>query len=97
MNVFETDSAERFYRAVLSLKSVEECRGFFEDICTIKEMADISQRLDTAFLLDEGMSYQKISAQLGVSTATIGRVNKCLNYGSGGYQTAIGRIKEESK
>ena len=62
------------------------------DICTIKEILDLAQRLDTAILLDKGYSYQKITEKVDVSTATIGRVSKCLNYGSGGYRTAIDRL-----
>ena len=50
--------------------------------------------LDTAILLSKGESYQNISRSVGMSTATIGRVSKCLNYGAGGYATAISRIEE---
>ena len=56
----------------------------------------MAQRLDTAILLAEGCSYQKIQEQVDISTATIGRVSKCLNYGPGGYRTAIERLKEEN-
>ena len=80
----------------MNLQTVEECYEFFEDICTIKEIMDISQRLDTAILLSKGESYQRISQQVKVSTATIGRVSKCLNYGTGGYRMAIERLKEDS-
>ena len=55
----------------------------------------MSQRLDTAILLNKGVSYQKSAEQVSVSTATIGRVSKCLNYGTGGYRTAIERLEEE--
>ena len=87
-------SADRLFRAILSLKDIDECYNFFEDICTITELRDMSQRLDTAFLVDEGISYQKISARIGVSTATISRVSRCLNYGAGGYRAVIDRMKE---
>ena len=89
-----TQSADRLFEAVLSLKDVGECYDFFEDICTINEIRDICQRLETAFLIDEGISYQKISEQIGVSTATISRVSRCLNYGAGGYRAVIDRMKE---
>ena len=92
-----SESADRLFRARLSLNSVEECYDFFEDICTITEIKDMCQRLDTAFLIDEGISYQKISEQIGVSTATISRVSRCLNYGAGGYRAVIDRMKEESE
>lgn len=90
-----SESADRLFRAILSLQSVEECYSFFEDICTITEIKDMCQRLDTAFLIDEGVSYQKISEKIGVSTATISRVSRCLNYGAGGYRAVIDRMKEE--
>ena len=87
-------SADRLFKAILSLKDTEECYNFFEDIGTITEIKDMVQRLDTAFLIDDGVSYQKISEQIGVSTATISRVSRCLNYGAGGYRTVIDRMKE---
>ena len=89
-------SADRLFEAILSLKSIDECYDFFEDICTITEIKDMAQRLETAMLIDKGISYQKISDQIGVSTATISRVSKCLNYGAGGYRTIIDRMKEEN-
>lgn len=87
-------SADRLFQAILSLKDTDECYNFFEDICTITELKDMCQRLDTAFLIDEGISYQKISERIGVSTATISRVSRCLNYGAGGYRAVIDRMKE---
>lgn len=86
---FHSDALDKFFKAVVKLETVDECYRFFEDICTIKELKDISQRLEVAFLLDEGKNYQEISKATGVSTATISRVNKCLVYGSGGYKAVI--------
>ena len=86
---------ERFFDAILNLNSRDEAENFFEDICTIKEIQDMSQRLEVAILLDEGKSYQEVLSLTGVSTATISRVNKCLNYGSGGYKEAIERIRNK--
>ena len=83
-----------FVNAILSLKTKEECISFLEDICTIKEIQDLSQRLEVALLLDEGNNYLDISKRAKVSTATISRVSRCLNYGEGGYRMAIERIKE---
>ncbi len=88
-------SIDRLFETILNLKTVEECYLYFEDICTIKELQDMAQRLDTAILLDEGENYQTISNEVGVSTATIGRVSKCLKYGSGGYRNAIDGLKKE--
>ena len=94
MQKLQCQSVDRLFQTILSLQSLEECYAYFEDLCTIKEILDMSQRLDTAILLSKGMSYQKIAEQVEVSSATIGRVSKCLNYGSGGYQKAIARLAE---
>jgi TrpR-related protein YerC/YecD len=91
---YHTKSIDRLFDTIVNLKTREECRAYFEDICTIKEIQDMAQRLDTAILLDQGCSYQRIAQEVGVSTATIGRVSKCLNYGTGGYQAAISRLEE---
>ena len=90
-------STDKLFSAILGLETIDDCYRFFEDICTIKEVQDISQRLEIAILLRDGKSYQEIAATVGASTATIGRVNKCLAYGSGGYKAAIERLlgKEE--
>ena len=95
MSGFHTAAMDRLYGAVAGLQTPEECRRFFEDICTIKELVDMSQRLEVATLLQQGKNYQEISAQTGVSTATISRVNKCLQYGNDGYQMVLSRLKEE--
>ena len=94
MAKFSTESMERLFRTITELRTPEECRDFFEDLCTVKELQDMSQRLDTAILLDRGYSYQKISETVSISTATISRVNRCLSYGAGGYKAAIARMAE---
>lgn len=94
MTKLHTEQTERLFKAIAGLENVEECFDFFEDICTIKEILDMSQRLETAILLRKGKSYADITTELGVSSATIGRVNKCLNYGPGGYDKAIKRLGE---
>lgn len=91
---FRSRSIDRLFDVIKNLNSREECYAFFSDLCTIKEMQDMAQRLDTAVLLSEGKSYQVISQQVGVSTATIGRVSKCLNYGTGGYRVALEKMEE---
>ena len=88
---------EKLYRAVLSLKTADECAAFFDDICTIQELEALAQRFEVACQLSEGKSYIDINKNTGASTATICRVSKCLNYGDGGYETAINRIKEQEK
>ena len=92
MNELLSPDIKRFYRAILELKTEQDCASFFTDICTIKELQDIAQRLEVAFMLDEGKNYLEISALTGASTATISRVKKCLYYGSGGYRHAIDRV-----
>ena len=94
MDKLHTKDVEDLFHAILSLESVEECYLFFEDLCTIKEVLDISQRLRAASMLASGANYSDISRETGMSTATISRVNKCLNYGTGGYRTALRRIAE---
>lgn len=94
---FRSESIDRLFETFLHLETVDECYAYFEDLCTIKEIQDMAQRLDTAILLSKGMSYQKITEEVKVSTATIGRVSKCLNYGGGGYRNAIEKLKNEEK
>ncbi len=97
MNRFESPSIDRLFDAIVGLQTREDCYKFFEDVCTIKELQDMAQRLDAAILLEQGVNYQTISEQVGISTATISRVSKCLNYGSGGYREALQRLKEAEK
>ena len=92
-----TPSMDRLFQTILNLNSIDECYAYFEDLCTIKELNDMSQRLDAAVLLNDGLSYQKIMEQVAISTATIGRVSRCLNYGTGGYKAAISKLKEEDQ
>ena len=92
-----SQSVDKLFEAILNLESVDDCYAFFEDICTIKEIQDMSQRLEVAIMLRNGLNYQDMSAQTGVSTATISRVSKCLNYGSGGYNAAIDKLEKAGK
>lgn len=94
MTAHGTNADERLIQALMSFQTPEECRAFLEDLCTIKELQDMVQRFDTAILLSQGRNYQEISAQVGISTATISRVSRCLNYGSGGYRRAIENMEK---
>ena len=94
---FRSESVDRLFDTILNLKSREECYAYFEDLCTIKEIQDMAQRLDVAILLTKGYSYQKITEKVETSTATIGRVSKCLNYGSGGYRKAIEALEKQEE
>lgn len=88
--------AINFYKAILTLETIEECAAFFDDVCTIQEVEAISQRFEVACLLNDKKSYLEINEKTGASTATICRVSKCLNYGDGGYSTVIERLKGEN-
>ena len=86
-------SLDQFFTAVLQLETIEDCYRFFEDVCTVKELQDFSQRFQIAVLLDQGLNYQSIVKEADTSSTTISRVNNCLNYGSGGYRDALLRLK----
>lgn len=90
-----TPLINKFYNALLTLKTADEVSSFFDDVCTIQEIEAIAQRFEVACLLDEGKSYIDINKSTGASTATICRVSKCFNYGDGGYKTAIERLNKE--
>lgn len=94
MTKLKSNDANKLFSAIVSLKDEKECAAFFDDICTIQELEALVQRFEVACQLDEGKSYVDINKNTGASTATICRVSKCLNYGDGGYKTAIERIKE---
>lgn len=94
MNNFHSESIKNLFKTILMLENEEECSMFFEDICTMKELQDISQRLEVAKMLKDKKSYQLISKETGASTATISRVNRCLLYGSGGYNKMLQKAEE---
>lgn len=89
-NLFNTRTEELF-KAILTLESVSECEKFFADACTIKEIQEIAQRYEVAQMLNNGTVYSEIAKKTGASTATISRVNKCLNYGEGGYKLVLSK------
>ena len=82
------------YKAIVSLETVEECRNFFQDLCTVAELRAMAQRLEVAQLLDEGLIYNDILQRTGASSATISRVNRALQYGAGGYSSVLVKLKE---
>ena len=90
-----SENTDRLFEAIMKMRNKDELYDFFEDICTVKEVKDMSQRFEVACLLNNGMSYQKVSELTNVSSATISRVKRCLDYGSGGYLKAIERMKNE--
>lgn len=97
MKQLHTKEVDTLFGAMLSLESVEECYKFFEDLCTVKEILDIAQRLKAADMLRSGSNYVEVSQATGMSTATISRVSKALDKGAGGYDLVLERIKNEGK
>ena len=90
MNVHSETTAALF-DAMLSLKTQEECRQFFDDLCTVNEIQSMAQRFEVVNMLADKKNYQEIAAQTGASSATISRVNRCLRYGTGGYRLVLER------
>ena len=91
------DDHDLLYQSLLQLESVEECRRFLQDLCTVTELKAMEQRMDVAMLLDDGLIYSEILERTGASSATISRVNRCLHYGADGYRTIIPRLKEKDQ
>lgn len=88
------DQADLLYEAILSLQTKEECKAFFEDLCTFTEVKAMAQRIEVARLLDQGLIYNEILERTGTSSATISRINRALQYGSGGYRIVLDRLKK---
>lgn len=97
MTYEHTRTTDRLMAALAGLESPEEAYRLFEDLCTVREVQDMAQRLEIARLLKNGTKYQEVAEQTGVSTATISRVNRCLHYGAGGYQLALSRLSDEKE
>ena len=91
----KTPQTDKLARAFLALETEEDCYRMFEDLFTIREIQDLGQRLEVAQLLQGQATYTEIVEKTGVSTATIGRVNRALNYGAGGYQLVLNKMAEK--
>lgn len=96
MSLPHSNQTDELFRSILLLNNIDDCYRYFEDLCTVKEIQSFAQRLDVAKRLRREESYLAVSEETGVSSATVGRVKRCLDYGSGGYQMIIDRLKEES-
>lgn len=90
----ENEAMALLVKAMVSIESEEECRRLLEDLMTRKEAMDMAQRLLVAKMLSEQAVYTKIASETGASTATISRVKRCLDYGSGGYGAILSKIEE---
>lgn len=97
MSKWLNEDTRDLFRALLSLETEEECRMFLEDVCTVKEITDMAQRLKVARLLRAKTSYALINQETGISTATISRVSRCLDYGAGGYDLVLDRLDGEAE
>ncbi len=91
----KADAVDHLFEAILSLKNLDECYAFFEDVCTVNEILSLSQRYEVARMLREKKTYLDIAESTGASTATISRVNRSLNYGNDGYDMVFGRVKKD--
>lgn len=89
-----SDREAKLYEALLKLKTPEECYAFFSDLCTVSEQMAMEQRFEVAMLLDKGCIYNDVLEKTGVSSATVSRVKRALNYGAGGYRTILDRMEE---
>ena len=93
----KTPEMDQLFQGIVTLRSVEECYAFFEDICTVSELLAIAQRLEVARLLSEDTKYQEICEKTGASSATVSRVGRALHYGEDGYAMVLERLKHIQK
>lgn len=91
----EEDNLSLLFDAILALNTPEECRRFFDDLCTVPELKALSQRIAVADMLRKKRVYNEIVSETGASTATISRVNRSLHYGSDGYELILQRLEEK--
>ena len=96
-NPRRNETIDALFDAILSLETREECYDFFEDLCTGKEISDMAQRLEAAKLLLDGSTYEQIVKTVEISTATISRINRCIQYGTGGYRQTIEKVREKQQ
>lgn len=87
-----TKELNALYKAILELQSVEECKKFFRDLCTVSEISAMTERLQIMKMVNEGVSYRAIAEKTGASTATITRVAHWLHHGKGGYKLVLERM-----
>jgi TrpR-related protein YerC/YecD len=92
----QTEDVKRLYAALCALETPDEARRFLADLCTPREVEDLSQRLEVARLLAGGTSYLEVSHATGASSTTVSRVSKCLNGPVGGYRIVLDRLDKKS-
>lgn len=89
----KSEAMDGLFSAILSLKDIDECYAFFEDVCTVNELLSFGQRYEVARMLRSHKTYLEIAESTGASTATISRVNRSLNYGNDAYDMIFERLK----
>lgn len=95
MNKLNDEKIDFLFKGILTLENIDECYSFFEDLCTVAELQEMSKRLLAAKMLKDNYIYTEIAEKTGLSTATISRVNRCLKYGSDGYITVLERLERK--
>jgi TrpR-related protein YerC/YecD len=96
-NGWRTDDTAALFDAVLALRTEDEAAAFFRDLCTLRELTDLSHRWAVARLLDQGHPYRQIAEETGASTATITRINQWLHHGAGGYRLVLDRLAKKRR
>jgi TrpR-related protein YerC/YecD len=94
---FKDENLDMLFSGIMKLNNLEECYDFFEDLCTIPELREMSRRMVAAKMLRENKVYSEIAELTGLSTATISRVNRSLKYGNDGYSMVLDRLEEDEK
>ena len=88
---------EYLFKGILTLSTIEDCYRFFGDLCTPFELQEMSQRMQAAKMLKEGLIYSEIAERTGLSTATISRVNRCLRYSDDGYLKVLEALDKQER
>ena len=92
---WRTKDTSALFEAVLAVRTEEEAAAFFRDLCTLRELTDLSHRWAVVRLLDRGQPYRQIAEETGASTATITRINQWLQHGAGGYRLVLDRLRRK--
>ncbi|MBP5342426.1 hypothetical protein J6Y73_00635 [bacterium] len=95
MKNIRTDSIEKLLNAIMNIEGKDDLYEFFVDVLTVKELKDMGDRFEAAIMLKNGENYETITKTLGLSSATISRVSRCINYGNGGYEKAINAMEKK--
>ena len=91
------DDVENYFKAILKIRNIKECKQFFRDLLSVSEIKTFSMRWKVANMLSNGRTYQEIEKETGMSSTTIARINRWLEYGEGGYKLLIKRMNRGRK